>query len=435
MTPATSPATRSRWMAVTWPAASGPARPAAGLRAARRARAPAAGPGRAHRGEMDHALSDVTVLDLGQVIAMPFCTMLLADLGARVIKVESPERGRERVSLGVKRRRDGIEERVPAAQYRDRNKLGITLDLKTPTGLELFRELVKLADVVTENWSVGTMERLGLGYEELRRLNPQLVYASITAFGQTGPYAPQRGYDMLAQAISGYMSITGYPDGPPTRSGQSISDYYAGMLCAFSIVSALHYRQRTGKGQRIDLALLDSLLVALDNLGERYTVGGEILTRAGNVSFAAAASNAVWARFCAVIGRDDLTRAPEFATAAARRDRRDEIATIIQQWTGARAKAEVVRILATAGVPAAPVNNVAEMVADPQVRAREMFVELDHPVYGPLKTTGTPLKLSETPGRVRWLAPMPGQDNQEVFVHLLGHSPDDLERWRAEGVI
>jgi len=401
---------------------------------------------------MDHALSDVTVLDLGQVIAMPFCTMLLADLGARVIKIESPERGRERVSLGVKRRRDGVEERVPAAQYRDRNKLGVTLELKTPAGLELFRELVRHADVVTENFSVGTMARLGLGYEELRRINPGLIYASITAFGQTGPYAPQRGYDMLAQAISGYMSITGYPDGPPTRSGQSISDYYAGMLCAFSIVSALHYRQRTGKGQHIDLALLDSLLVALDNLGERYTVGGEILTRAGNVSFAgsatgvyatadghvaiaAAASNAIWARFCAVIGRDELTRAPAFATAAARRDRRDEIAAIIQRWTGARTKAEVVQALTTAGVPAAPVNNVAEMVADPQVRAREMFVERDHPVYGLLTTTGTPLKLSETPGRVRWLAPMPGQDNEEVFVRLLGHAPEELARWRAEGVI
>jgi crotonobetainyl-CoA:carnitine CoA-transferase CaiB-like acyl-CoA transferase len=401
---------------------------------------------------MDQALSDVTVVDLGQVIAMPFCTMLLADLGARVIKVESPERGRERISLGIKRRRDGVEERVPAAQYRDRNKLGVTLDLKHPAGVELFRELVKHADVVTENWSVGTMERLGLGYEDLRRLNPGLVYASITAFGQTGPYASQRGYDMLAQAISGYMSITGYPDGPPTRSGQSISDYYAGMLCAFSIVSALHYRQRTGRGQRIDLALLDSLVVALDNLGERYTVGGEILTRAGNVSFAgsatgvypaadghvavaAAASNAVWARFCGVIGREELARDPAFATAAARRDRRDEIAAIIQAWTGPRPKAEVVRILATAGVPAAPVNNVAEMVADPQVQAREMLVERDHPVYGPLLTTGTPLKLSETPGRVRWLAPMPGEHNDEVFIGLLGHSPEDVARWRAEGVI
>jgi crotonobetainyl-CoA:carnitine CoA-transferase CaiB-like acyl-CoA transferase len=401
---------------------------------------------------MDHALSDVTVLDLGQVIAMPFCTMLLADLGARVIKVESRERGRERLSLGIKRTRQGAEERVEAAQYRERNKLAITLELKTPRGVELFKELVEHADVVTENFSVGTMERLGLGYEDLKRVNPGLIYASITAFGQHGPYAAQRGYDMLAQAISGYMSITGFPDGPPTRSGQSISDYYAGMLCAFSIVSALHYRHRTGTGQCIDLALLDSLLIALDNLGERYTVGGEVLTRAGNVSFggsssgvypttdghvaiAAGASNAVWGRFCEVIGRGDLTRDPGFATAAARRDRRDEVAAIIQGWTGQRPKAEVVRTLTTAGVPAAPVNNVAEMVADPQVQAREMFVELDHPTYGPLKTTGTPLKLSETPGRIRWLAPRPGEHNEEVFVGLLGYSPDDLARWQAEGVI
>jgi crotonobetainyl-CoA:carnitine CoA-transferase CaiB-like acyl-CoA transferase len=224
------------------------------------------------------------------------------------------------------------------------------------------------------------------------------------------------------------------------------------MLCAFSIVSALHYRQRTGRGQRIDLALLDSLVVALDNLGERYTVGGEILTRAGNVSFAgsatgiypaadghvavaASASNAIWARFCTVIDREELTRDPSYATAAARRDRRDDIAGIIQAWTGPRPKAEVVAVLATAGVPAAPVNNVAEMVADPQVRAREMFVQRDHPVYGPLTTTGTPLKLSETPGRVRWLAPMPGEHNEDVFVGLLGHSRDDLARWQAEGVI
>ena len=401
---------------------------------------------------MEQALSDVTVLDLGQVIAMPFCTMLLADMGARVIKVESRDRGRERQSLGIKRKRGGVEERVPAAQYRDRNKLAITLELKTPKGVELFKELAARSDVVTENFSVGTLERLGLGYEDLRKIKPDIVYASITAFGQHGPYAMQRGYDMLAQAISGYMSITGFPDNPPTRSGQSISDYYAGMLCAFSIVSALHYRNRTGKGQHIDLALLDSLVVALDNLGERYTVGGEVLTRAGNVSFggsssgvypttdghvaiAAGASDAVWGRFCEIIGREDLARDPRFAAAPARRDRRDEVAAIIQGWTAQRSKGEVVHTLSTGGVPAAPVNNVAEMVADPQVQAREMFVELDHPTYGKVKTTGTPLKLSETPGRVRWLAPQPGEHNEEVFVGLLGYSRDDLARWRGEGVI
>ena len=401
---------------------------------------------------MDQALSDVTVLDLGQVIAMPFCTMLLADLGAKVIKVESRERGRERVSLGVKRTRDGVEERVPVAQYRDRNKLGITLELKTARGIELFKELVQRVDVVTENFSVGTMERLGLGYDDLKAINPGIIYASVTAFGQHGPYAPQRGYDMLAQAISGYMSITGERGGPPMRSGQSISDYYAGMLCAFSIVSALHYRHRTGIGQRIDMALLDSLVIALDNLGERYTVGGEILTRAGNVSFggsatgiypttdghvavAAAASNAVWGRFCTIIGREDLITDPRFAAAPARRDQRDEIAAIIAAWTRQRPKAEVVRTFSTAGVPAAPVNDVAEMVADPQVQAREMFVETDHPIYGRVKITGTPLKMSETPGHVRWLAPMPGEHNDDVFVGMLGHTHEDLARWRADGVI
>ena len=305
---------------------------------------------------MEEALSDVTVLDLGQVIAMPFCTMLLADLGARVIKIESRERGRERLSLGIKRMRNGVEERVAPAQYRERNKLAVTLELKTPKGVELFKELVAKADVVAENFSVGTMERLGLGYDDLKAVNPRIIYASVTAFGQHGPYAMQRGYDILAQAISGYLSITGFPENPPTKSGQSISDYYAGMLCAFSIVSALHYRNRTGHGQRIDMALLDSLVVALDNLGERYTVGGEVLTRSGNiavtgsstgvyttsdghVAVSAGASDAVWRRFCQIIGREELTKDPELrhgigAPRSTRRDRRDHPGVDVQAPQG-----------------------------------------------------------------------------------------------------
>jgi CoA:oxalate CoA-transferase len=404
------------------------------------------------RKAMEKALDDITVLDLGQVIAMPYCTMLLADLGARVIKVESRAQGQERVSLGIKRMRNGVEERVPVHQYRERNKQSITLDLKSPKGVELFKELVRHADVVAENFSVGTMARLGLGYDTLTQINPRLIYASVTAFGQDGPYAHWRGYDILAQAISGYMSITGFPDQPPTRSGQSISDYYAGMLCAFSIVSALHYRQRTGKGQHIDMALLDSLITALDNLGERYTVGGEILTRKGNISFAgsssgvyattdghvaiaAGSSNLVWRRFCQIIGQPELADDPKFATTAARRTYQTETAAIIQGWTGERTKAEVVNTLADGGVPAAPVNNVAEMVADPQVQAREMFVELEHPIYGPVKITGTPLKLSETPGRVERLPPMPGEHNEAIFVGMLGYTKEELAHWQNEGII
>jgi crotonobetainyl-CoA:carnitine CoA-transferase CaiB-like acyl-CoA transferase len=401
---------------------------------------------------MERALSDIIVLDLGRVVAMPFCTMLLADMGARVIKIESPEQGQERLSGSIKRVRNGVEERVPVAQYRERNKQAITLNLKAPQGVELFKELVKHADVVTENFSVGTMDRLGIDYETLKTVNPRLIYASITAFGQYGPYANQRGYDILAQAISGYMSITGYPDRPPSRSGQSISDYYAGMLCAFSIVSALHYRHRTGRGQRIDMALLDSLIIALDNLAEHYNVGGEIRTRAGNVSFtgsssgvyrtadghvavAAGTSDPIWRRFCHIIGQPALLDDPKFATVPARREHQDEVAAIIQHWAGSRTKSEVVNTLTPAGVPAAPVNTVDEMVVDPQVQAREMFVECEHPIYGSVTITGTPLKLSETPGRVERLAPLPSEHNETIFIDLLGYAKHDLTRWKEKGVI
>jgi crotonobetainyl-CoA:carnitine CoA-transferase CaiB-like acyl-CoA transferase len=248
------------------------------------------------------------------------------------------------------------------------------------------------------------------------------------------------------------MSITGFPDQPPLRSGQSISDYYAGMLCAFSIVSALHYRSRTGKGQRIDMALLDSLLTALDNLGERYTVSGEVLTRAGNVSFggsssgiyrttdgyvaiAAGSSELVWRRFCHTIGKPEILQDARFATTAARREHRDETVAIIQSWTGTRTKKEVVETLSAAGVPAAPVNSVAEMVADPQVNAREMFVELEDPTYGAVKITGTPLKMSETPGRITHLAPLPGAHNEAIYSELLGLTQEELLRLQEGGII
>jgi crotonobetainyl-CoA:carnitine CoA-transferase CaiB-like acyl-CoA transferase len=401
---------------------------------------------------MEKALSDITVVDLGRVIAMPFCTMLLADMGARVIKVESREQGQDRLSAGFKRERNGTTERVPVAQYRERNKLAITLNLKTPKGVELFKELITHADVVTENFSVGTMDRLGIGYDTLKAINPRLIYAAITAFGQNGPYARQRGYDILSQAISGYMSITGYPDRPPMRSGQSISDYYAGMLCAFSIVAALHYRTRSGKGQQIDMALLDSLVCALDNLGERYNISGEILTRVGNVSFtgsssgvyptldgyvtvAAGTSDLVWKRFCRLIEQPGLLDDPDFATVAARRDHQAQVVKIIQAWTSGRSKAEVVQTLTSAGIPAAPVNTVEEMVNDPQIQARNMFVELEHPDYGPVKITGTPLKLSETPGRIERLAPMPGEHNEAVFHDLLGHSREEIQQWHETGIV
>ncbi len=213
---------------------------------------------------MEKALDDITVLDLGQVIAMPYCTMLLADLGARVIKVESREQGQERLSLGIRRVRNGEEERVPVYQYRERNKHAITLNLKHPKGVELFNELVKHADVVAENFSVGTMDRLGIGYEALKAVNPRIILASISGFGQDGPYRDRPGFDQIAQGMGGLMSITGLPGQGPVRVGIPIADLCAGLFCAYGILAALLEREVSGEGQWVQTSLLQAQIFMLD---------------------------------------------------------------------------------------------------------------------------------------------------------------------------
>jgi crotonobetainyl-CoA:carnitine CoA-transferase CaiB-like acyl-CoA transferase len=398
---------------------------------------------------MDQALSDVTVIDLGQVIAMPFCTMLLADMGARVIKVESRERGRERVSLGVKRVRDGVEERVPAAQYRDRNKLGITLELKTPKGAELFKELVARADVVTENWSVGTMERLGLGYEDLKQVNPRLVYASITAFGQNGPYAEQRGYDMLAQAISGYMSITGFPEHPPTRSGQSISDYYAGMLCAFSIVSALHYRHRTGKGQHIDLALYDTALACLGNMGSYYLIGGEQPRRAGNGHFASApnssfdtsngkiymavANQKLFTDTCKALGHPEWASDPRFAALADRVANKPELTRLMEDVLKTDTKENWAHKLRH--LPAGPIRTMKEALDEPEVKRRGMLKTYQHSTAGEVPLIGSNYHFSDTPVDDTRPPPALGEHTDRVLGEVAGLSAAELAALREKKVV
>lgn len=402
---------------------------------------------------MKGALTGIRVLDLTQVVGPPYCTMLLGDLGAEVIKIEERQEALRRLQVGPIRQRDGKEEPVPTFWlYVNRNKKSVTLNLKTPTGVRLFRELVPHADILVENFSVGTMDRLGLGYDHLRELHPGLIYASISAFGQYGPYAHQRGYDLLAEAISGYMSITGYPDNPPTKSGQSIADYYAGLLCTVAILAALRYRDQTGHGQRIDIALLDSLISALDGYAEFYTLAGKVVERVGNHSIQngpvyglyeaqdgyvviGITTDPIWRRFCQVLHRPDLVTDPRCATVMARRQHPEFMRHLIGEWVRTRPKAEVVAILTQAGVPAAPVNSIAEMVHDPQVKAREMFVSLEHPRFGPITITGSPLKLSETPGTVRTPAPMIGAHNQEILGTLLGYSTAQLQEWQAQGII
>ncbi|MBI4640737.1 MAG: CoA transferase [Candidatus Tectomicrobia bacterium] len=401
---------------------------------------------------MEKALEGIRVIDLGQVIAMPYCTMLLADLGAEVIKVEERDQAALWLMFGPRRVEDGQVKVMPSWYlYVNRNKKHMTLNLKTAKGLEILKELVKYGDVFIENFSVGTTKRLGIDYDSLKKINPKIIYASVSAFGQSGPIAHHRGYDILAQARSGYMSITGFPDGPPTKSGQSISDYYAGLLSTISILAALRYRDATGQGQYIDIALLDSLVTCLDSASEYYTLGGQVVSRAGNRHFAtggygvyaakdgyvvlALISPQIWERFCDAIGKPELKEDPRLSSLAARMQNPALADEIAQEWAKDKTKEEVVKILAESGVPAAPVNTIEEMVNDPQIQARNMFVEMEHPDYGKVKITGSPLKLSKTPGKVEKPAPGIGQHTEEVLTQLLGYTKEEVAKLEEEEVV
>ena len=401
---------------------------------------------------MRKALEGIRILDMGQIIALPYCTMLLADLGAEVIKVEDREIGEFILQVGPVRERQGQREVVPTWHlYVNRNKKHMTLNLQEPKGREIFLELSRHADVIVENFSVGVVKRLGVDYEAVRQVNPRIVYASVSAYGQTGPLAHHRGYDMLAQARSGLMDLTGFPDGKPTKTGNSIADYFAGFHCAVAILAALRYRDLTGEGQYIDIALLDSLVTALDSAAEIYTMTGRVVQRVGNRHFLASGygeyetktgsialalvSPSIWERFCHVIGQPELIEDPRFAEYMDRVQHADELDVIIQAWLQEKTKEEAVQILTENGVPAAPVNTVAEMVNDPQVKARNMHVEITHPDYGPIVITNSALKLSKTPGTVETPAPRIGQHTAEVLSALLGYSTAQIEQLRSEGVI
>lgn len=401
---------------------------------------------------MSKALEGVRILDMGQIIAMPYCTMLLADLGAEVIKVEEREIAEFLLHVGPRRERNGEQEVIPTWYlYVMRNKQHMTLNLQEAKGREIFLELCKHADVVVENFSVGVVKRLGIDYDAVRQINPRIIYASISAFGQTGPLAHHRGYDMLAQARSGLMDLTGFPDNKPTKTGNSIADYFAGFNAAVAILAALRYRDTSGEGQYIDIALLDSLITALDSAPEMYTMAGELVHRVGNRHFLAAGygaydtqngslalalvSPSIWERFCELIGKPELVEDVRFAVHMDRVQHADDLDAIIQAWLQDKTKEEAIEILTANGVPAAPVNTIAEMVNDPQVKARHMHVAVDHPDYGSLLMTNSALKLSKTPGTIATPAPRIGQHTADVLSRFLGYTDHDIERLRSDGVI
>ena len=388
------------------------------------------------------ALSGIRVLDLTRVLAGPYCTMLLADMGAEVIKIEIPGKGDDSRAFGP-----FLKGESGYYMNMNRNKKGVTLNLKG-AGKEIFLKLVEKADVVVENYRPGVMDRLGLGYDELKKVNSGIVYAAISGFGHTGPYTLRPGFDAIGQAMSGLMSTTGWPDGEPTRIGTAMADSLAGLNATIGILAALRYKDKTGKGQKVDIALMDSGIANMQILHPIYNIDKKIPQRIGNRyesnyptdSFKAqdgsimisAANDKLWQCLCKAMGQPDTANLPQFKLNKDRVKNNKDVRIIVEKWVAAKTVEEAVDELLEAGVPAAPINDIAQVVSDPHTAAREMFVDIEHPVAGMTKLTGNPIKLSETKPRIRKPSPLLGQDNEDIFKTLAGLSDEEYEKLKEQ---
>ncbi|HEX6354895.1 CoA transferase [Actinophytocola sp.] len=396
---------------------------------------------------MGLALENLTVIDLTQVMAGPFCCQLLGDLGANVIKVEPIGRGDAT--------REATGNRLPHGESAafiavNRNKRSVAINLRTAGGREAFHRLAATADVVVESFRPGVAARLGVDYATLREVNERLVYASISGFGQTGPYAARPGYDLIAQAMSGIMSVTGDPAGSPVKCGVPVADLSAGLLCAVGILSACLSRTITGRGQAVDTSLYDAALAmsvwetaelwttgrAPDRLGSAHRVNAPYQafpTRDGHLTIGAN-NNRLWERLCAVLDRADLLADPRFATNDDRLRNRAALAGELTRTLSTRDTEEWVELLLDAGVPAGPIRDYEQSCADPHTLAREMVVEMDHPVEGRVRALGIPVKLSETAGAVRRAPPQLGEHTDEVL-RAAGYSATEIAALREEGAV
>ena len=385
-------------------------------------------------------LTGIRIVDFSRILAGPYCTMMLGDLGADVIKIERP-------GAGDDTRQWGPPFAAGESAYYlccNRNKRSVTLNLKHPEGRELAIRLAQQADVLVENFLPGTMDKFGLGYDDLAQANPRLVYCSLTGFGQTGPRRDEPGYDIMIQALSGVMSITGESDGPPMKLGVAISDITAGMLASQAILAALLGRERSGKGERIDLSLFDSTLSWLANIGQNYLVSGEVPQRQGTAhpnivpyqSFEASDGSLIIAvgnddqfrRFCGLIARPELANDPRFGTNRARVEHRTELIPVIAQLIAGRPVAAWLSALDAAEIPCGAVNTVDRALADPQVAAREMLIDVPHPLIGPLKLIGSPVKLSNAGAFPRRPPPCLGEHTAEVLRELLDLTTEEISR-------
>ncbi len=403
------------------------------------------------------ALAGVRVLDLSRVLAGPWCTQTLADLGANVIKIERPGSGDDTRGWGPPFLRDHDGHETGESSYylcANRNKRSLAVDIATADGQALIRRLARGCDVVVENFKVGDMARYGLDAARLRIDDPRLIYCSITGYGQTGPYARRPGYDFAVQGLGGLMSVTGERDGlpgaGPQKVGVAVADLFTGMYATVAILAALRHRDATGEGQVIDMALLDAQVAMLANLGSQYLVGGVVPQRMGNghpsivpyQAFEAAdghvilavGNDAQFARFCAIAGYPEWAGDPRFARNADRVRNRDVLVPLIADAMRMRGRADWLAVLEAGGIPCSPVNDIDEVFADPQVRARGLRVSVDHPARDALPMVASPLRLSATPVRYRSAPPMLGQHSEEVLRES-GFSPREIDELRAHGVI
>lgn len=410
-----------------------------------------------------NSLDGIRVLDLSRVLAGPWCTQTLADLGADVIKIERPGTGDDTRTWGPPFLKDDQGTETQEAAYylgTNRNKRSVTCDIARPAGQALIRELAAHCDVFVENFKVGDMARYGLDYASLKSINPRLVYCSVTGFGQTGPYADRAGYDYAIQGMGGLMSVTGERDdigGGPQKVGVAVADLMTGMYATVAILAALRHAERTGEGQQVDMALLDTQVAMLANLSANYLVSGKAPGRAGNAHqnivpyqvfevapaadghkdhlILAVGNDGQYAKFCAVAGHPELASDPRYAKNQDRVRNRAVLVPLLEAILKTRTKADWLAALEAAKVPCGAINNLAEVFADPQIEARQMVTHWQHPVKHDLRLVSSPLKLSATPVRCDLPPPLLGQHTEEVLRSVLNYSDEKLSELGRSEVI
>jgi len=393
------------------------------------------------------ALKGVRVLDLTRVLAGPYSTMIMADLGAEVIKLEIPGKGDDTRQFGP-----FIGKESSYFMNLNRNKKGITLNLKSEKGKELFRKMVKESDVVIENFRPGTMEKLGLGYEDLKEINPGVVYGCISGFGHYGRYTERAGYDIIAQAMGGLMSTTGWRGGEPTRTGTAMGDVLAGLSLTIGVLAAINSKRNTGVGQKVDVALVDSVVSSLEIINQIYLVEGRNPQRIGNRyesvypydSFKCkdgsmvigCGNDKLWSKLCNTMKMPELIEDERYDKNFKRVKNNADVKFIVEKWTQTMDVDEIVELLLDNGIPAAPINTIERVVKDPHISGdREMFVDLKHPIAGDMKVTGQHIKLSETKAEIKTPAPLLGQHNYEVFRDVFNLTEEEILILENEKII